>query len=431
MKRASSRENLDAALARIDDPQGEGKRACLTVYRDTAVREAEAADQRAKQDTALGPLDGVIVTIKDLYDVAGEVTRAGSPALLLEGKPATADAPVVARLRAAGAVIVAKTNMTEFAFSGIGANPHFGTPGNPADRTRIPGGSTSGGAIAVADGMCAITIGSDTGGSTRIPAALCGITGFKPSKQRIPTDGAFKLSKTLDSVGPMAKNVADCALADAVMAGESPHPLEPVSLAELKIGIAQGAPLERLDERNGTAFESAMTVLGKARSRLSYEDLPMLEGMNEVNKKGGLVPAEAYVELKDVVARHGALIDPNIRVRIERAASITPQIYQEMLDLRARLCKAMDAQLAGMDVLAMPTTPIVAPTLAEVADPAEFSRKNAMVLRNTSIGNFFNLTAISLPLPGSGLPCGLMLMARNGHDRRLFAIAAAVERLLA
>ena len=174
-----------------------------------------------------------------------------------------------------------------------------------------------------------------------------------------------------------------------------------------------------------------MAALGKARSRLSYEDLPMLEDMNEVNKKGGLVPAEAYIELKDVVARHGALIDPNIRVRIERAASITPQTYQDMLDLRARLCKAMDAQLAGIDVLAMPTTPIVAPTMAEVADPAEFSRKNAMVLRNTSIGNFFNLTAISLPLPGPGLPCGLMLMARNGHDRRLFAIAAAVERLLA
>ena len=199
----------------------------------------------------------------------------------------------------------------------------------------------------------------------------------------------------------------------------------------MKIGIAKGAPLERLDERNATAFESAMTALGKARARLSYEDLPMLEDMNEVNKKGGLVPAEAYLELKDVVARHSALIDPNIRVRIERAASITPQTYQDMLDLRARLCKAMDAQLAGMDVLAMPTTPIVAPTLAEVADPAEFSRKNAMVLRNTSIGNFFNLAAISLPLPGPGLPCGLMLIARNGDDRRLLAIAAAVEQLLA
>ena len=170
---------------------------------------------------SLGPLDGAIVSIKDLFDVAGEVTRAGSRVLADEGLLATADAPVVRRLRAAGAVIVAKTNMSEFAFSGVGANPHFGTPGNPFDRARVPGGSTSGGAVAVADGMCEIAIGTDTGGSTRIPAALCGIVGWKPSKQRMPTDGAFPLSFTLDSIGPMAKSVAECAAADAVMAGEA------------------------------------------------------------------------------------------------------------------------------------------------------------------------------------------------------------------
>ena len=174
-----------------------------------------------KPGKSLGPLDGAIVSIKDLYDVAGEVTRAGSRVLAEEGLVATADAPVVKRLRAAGAVIVAKTNMSEFAFSGVGANPHFGTPGNPFDRARVPGGSTSGGAVAVADGMCEIAIGTDTGGSTRIPAALCGLVGWKPSKQRVPTDGAFPLSFTLDSIGPMAKSVAECALADAVMAGEA------------------------------------------------------------------------------------------------------------------------------------------------------------------------------------------------------------------
>ena len=209
-------------MARIADPAGEGRRACLTVYADAARAAADAADARAKAGKSLGPLDGAIVSIKDLYDVAGEVTRAGSRVLADEGLVATADAPVVARLRAAGAVIVAKTNMSEFAFSGVGANPHFGTPGNPFDRTRAPGGSTSGGAVAVADGMCEIAIGTDTGGSTRIPAALCGIVGWKPSKQRVPTDGAFPLSFTLDSIGPMAKSVAECALADAVMAGEAP-----------------------------------------------------------------------------------------------------------------------------------------------------------------------------------------------------------------
>src|SRR5690349_11457688 len=218
MKPTSARERLEAALGRIDDPKGEGARACLTVYRDQAKAAADAADARAKAGVSLGPLDGTILSIKDLFDVAGEVTRVGSKVFAEEGKPATADAPVVRRLRAGGAVIVAKTNMSEFAYTGIGANPHFGTPGNPADRKRVPGGSSSGAAVAAADGMCEIAIGTDTGGSCRIPGALCGIVGYKPSKHRVPTEGAFPLSYTLDSIGPMAKTVAQCAAADAVMA---------------------------------------------------------------------------------------------------------------------------------------------------------------------------------------------------------------------
>ena len=198
MKALSCRDRLEQALARIADPKGEGSRACLTVYDGSARAAADAADARAANGISLGPLDGSIVSIKDLFDVAGEPTRAGSKILADEAKPATADAPVVRRLRAAGAVIVAKTNMTEFALGGIGANPHFGTPGNPSDRARVPGGSSSGAAVTAADGMCEIAIGTDTGGSVRIPAALCGIVGFKPSRQRVPTDGAFPLSTTLD-----------------------------------------------------------------------------------------------------------------------------------------------------------------------------------------------------------------------------------------
>src|SRR6185437_10608172 len=239
---ASTRDRLEQALARIADPNGEGARACLTIYRDAAIAAADAADARARDGISLGPLDGAIVSIKDLFDVAGEVTRAGSKILAEEGKPAAADAPIVRRLRAGGAVIVAKTNMTEFAYSGIGANPHFGTPGNPADRKRAPGGSSSGGAVAAADDMCEVTIGSDTGGSTRIPASLCGITGYKPSRQRITTEGAFPLSTTLDSIGPMAKTVTPCAHADAVMAGEDPLPFEPAEIAGLRVGVVQGAP---------------------------------------------------------------------------------------------------------------------------------------------------------------------------------------------
>jgi len=425
------RERLEAALARINDPSGEGVRACLTIYRDAARDAADAADARAKAGISLGPLDGAIVSIKDLFDVAGEVTRAGSKILADEGKPAIRDAPVVQRLRAAGAVIIAKTNMTEFAYSGIGANPHFGTPGNPADRKRAPGGSSSGGAVAAADGMCEISIGSDTGGSTRVPAALCGIVGFKPSRQRVPTTGAFPLSYSLDSIGPMARSVADCANADAVMAGEEPRSLEPMSLGNLRLGVAQGMALDRLDDTVGKRFPAALDRLEKAGVRLAAEKLPLLERMVEVNAKGGVLPAEALAVHRDRLARRGGDIDPNVRLRLERAQGISAADYVEMTRARKALIAAMDAQLAGLDVLAMPTTPIVAPLLAEVAAPDEFARKNAMVLRNTTMWNFFDCCAISLPLPREGgLPTGLMLVARNGHDQRLFGIAAAVERAL-
>jgi aspartyl-tRNA(Asn)/glutamyl-tRNA(Gln) amidotransferase subunit A len=431
MKHLSARDRLEMALARIADPQGEGARACLTVYRDQALAAADAADARARAGISLGPLDGAVVTIKDLFDVAGEVTRAGSKLIADEGKPATADAPIVRRLRQAGAVIVAKTNMTEFAFSGIGANPHFGTPGNPADRARVPGGSSSGGAVAAADGMCEVTIGSDTGGSTRIPASLCGITGFKPSRQRIPTDGAFPLSFTLDSIGPMAKTVAPCAHADAVMAGEDTSPVEPAELEGLRVGVAQGAPLENLDATVGKRFPEALDRLEKAGARLSAEKLaPLLDQMDGVNRKGGIAPAEAFAVHRDRLSRRGDMADPNVRVRIERAAKISAADYVDMLRERAALIRAMDARLAGLDVLVMPTTPVVAPLLADVAKQDDFFRWNAQVLRNTAIWNFFDTCAITLPLPrAGGMPTGLMLVARNGHDRRLFSVAAAVERL--
>ena len=381
MKHRSSRERLDAALEKIDDPKGEGERACLTIYREQARLAADASDARAKAGISLGALDGAIVSIKDLFDVAGEVTRAGSKVLADEGKPATSDAPIVRRLRRAGAVIVAKTNMTEFAFSAIGANPHFGTPGNPADRTRAPGGSTSGGAVAAADHMCEIAIGSDTGGSTRIPAALCGIVGFKPSRQRVPTEGAFPLSTTLDSIGPMARSVIDCANADAVMAGGEAHALEPVSLAGLRIGVAQGAPLEHLDATVGKRFPEALERLKKAGARLSDEKMPLLDEMNAVNAKGGIPPMEAFAVHRDRLARRGDDVDQNMRVRIERAAKISAADYIDTLRERADLIRAMDAQLSGIDVLVMATTPIVSPVLADVAKQDEFFRQNALLLK--------------------------------------------------
>jgi len=432
MKIISARERLDASLARIDDPKGEGGRACLTVYKEQAKAAAEAADARAKAGISFGPLDGTVISIKDLFDVAGEITRAGSKALVEEAKPAGADAPVVQRLRAAGAIIIAKTNMTEFAYSGIGTNPHFGTPGNPADRKRVPGGSSSGAAVAAADGMCEIAIGTDTGGSCRIPGALCGIVGFKPSRQRIPTDGAFPLSYSIDSIGPMARSVDACAKADAAMAGAKFEAPNPASLAGLRMGVVQGFPLDNLDETVAKRFPQALDILKRAGARLSDETLAPLDGMVQVNSKGGVQPAEAFAVHRELLSRRADAIDPNVRSRLERARNISAADYIDMVRERARLIRSMDARIADLDVLVCPTTPIVAPTMAEVATGEEFARKNALLLRNTVVVNFFDLCAISLPMPREGgLPTGLMLIARNGSDHRLFRIAAAVERLLA
>ncbi|HEY0568671.1 MAG TPA: amidase [Xanthobacteraceae bacterium] len=426
----SARERLEKALVRIADPAGEGSRTCLSVYADSARAAADAADARVRAGVSLGPLDGVIVSIKDLFDVAGEVTRAGSRVLLEEGKVAQADAPVVARLRAAGAVIVGKTNMTEFAFSGVGHNPHYGTPGNPADRARVPGGSSSGAAVALVDRMCEIAIGTDTGGSTRIPAALCGIVGFKPSQYRVPTEGAFPLSFTLDSVGPLARTVAECAKADAVMAGEQAWNIDPAPLQGLRFGIPQGLPLESLDALVASKFQQVLKTLAHGGVRLSDETMPQIAQMVAVNAKGGLAPPEALSTHSERLQARGGGIDPNVRVRIERAAKISAADYVDMSRARAGLVRAMDARLADLDALVLPTTAIVAPKLSDVATPETFGTANVLLLRNPSLVNFFDLCAISLPIPGEGLPAGLMLVARNGQDRRLFRIAASVERLL-
>jgi aspartyl-tRNA(Asn)/glutamyl-tRNA(Gln) amidotransferase subunit A len=430
MTRHSSRDRLEQALARIADPNGEGARACLTVYADAARAAADAADARAVLGVSLGPLDGAILTIKDLFDVAGEPTRAGSKVLAEEEKSAAVDAPVVRRLRGAGAVIVAKTNMTEFAFSAVGANPHFGTPGNPADRARVPGGSSAGAGVAVADGMCEIAIGSDTGGSVRVPAGLCGIVGFKPTKRRVPTDGAFPLSYTLDSIGPLARSVADCAKADAVMAGEDFVPLEPVALSGLRFGVAEGLPLEALDDTVATAFAAAIKRCEAVGVRIVREKISLFAEMAEAALYGGMSQSEGYAVHRDRLKRRGADIDPIVRARIERGQNFSAADYVDIMRARERSVRAMDQRLAAFDVLVMPTTPIVAPTIAEVADPKVFVARNVALLRNTSPVNFCDLCAISLPLPAA-LPVGLMLIARNGHDRDLLRIAAAVERSLA
>jgi aspartyl-tRNA(Asn)/glutamyl-tRNA(Gln) amidotransferase subunit A len=429
LAKRSARDRLEEALARIADPKGEGVRACLTVYSEAARNAADAADVRARAGITLGPLDGAIITIKDLFDVAGEPTRAGSK-VLVDAPPAVIDAPVVHRLRAGGGVVVAKTNMVEFAFSGVGVNPHYGTPGNPVDRKRVPGGSSSGAAVAAADGMCEIAIGTDTGGSTRIPASLCGVVGYKPSKWRVPTEGAFPLSYTLDSIGPIARSVASCAAADAVMAGDDLWTLEPAPVGGLRLGIPQGLPLRDLDQTVAAKFSDASGKLGRSGVRLSDELIPLFDDMVRVNSKATFAVAESYYIHRDRLSTRAADYDPFVRSRIEAGRTLSAADYMAMARDRAALVRAMDARLSDLDALVLPTTAITAPTIAEVSSSEGFTAKNGLLLRNTAIGNFFDLCAISLPLPpANGLPVGLMLMARNGHDRRLFRIATAIEQL--
>src|SRR6266849_2566136 len=255
----TSRKLVEAALARIADAGGEGGRAFTKVHAQGALLAAGASDRLRKEGVVPSPLAGLPVSIKDLFDIAGEVTTAGSK-ILRDAPPATADAVAVARLRAAGAVVIGRSNMTEFAFSGIGINPHHGTPANPYDRgkRRIPGGSSSGAAVSVADGMAAFALGTDTGGSVRIPAALCGITGFKPTRARVPLVGAFPLSTTLVSFSATAPTAACCATVFQILAGEEPRPLAAAALPGLRLGIPKNYMLEDLDIEVMHAFDAAM-----------------------------------------------------------------------------------------------------------------------------------------------------------------------------
>ncbi len=428
--RTSSRELVEAALARIADPAGEGKRCFLKVYAEDARAAADAQDRLRQAGYVTSPLAGLPVSIKDLFDVAGERTLAGSKALD-DAPPAQCDAPVVARLRAAGAILIGRTNMTEFAFSGVGINPHHGTPGNPYDRKRIPGGSSSGAPVSVIDGMAALAIGTDTGGSVRIPAAFCGIVGFKPTQRRIPRDGATPLSTTLDSVGPLGLSVACCAVADAVMAGEPPLAPPPAEIAGLRLGVPRTLVLDDLDAEVAAAFERACASLSRAGARIVALPLAELADYAAINAKGGFSPPEAYAWHAELLARRGNDYDPRVRQRIERGRAMSAAEYVTLCRQRADFIARVEARTAEFDALAMPTLPLVAPEIAAFERDEDFWRLNGRILRNTAIINFLDGCALTLPIQEPGrAPVGLMLAGRRGEDRRLLALGRAVEAAL-
>jgi aspartyl-tRNA(Asn)/glutamyl-tRNA(Gln) amidotransferase subunit A len=432
---ASSESLTRSALERATSPVGEGSRTFLEIDHAGAIAQARAADTLRSAGIELGPLMGIPISIKDLFDVAGQVTRAGST-VLKDMPPATKDATVVSRLRAAGAVIVGRTNMVEFAYSGLGLNPHYGTPRNPFERGvgRVPGGSSSGAAVAVTDGMCAASIGTDTGGSVRIPAAFCGLTGFKPTAARIPRDGVLPLSSTLDSIGPLAASVQCCVTLDAILAGEATtQSLAPARLNRLQFIVPTNVLTEDLDPTVAAAFTQALDRIARAGVRLVSVPLPALDKLyQEINPFASFSPPEAFAWHRRLLKEHGSEYDPRVAARILKGAEMSAADYVDLIAMRAAFIEAMRPALEGFDGLVMPTIAIIAPPLAPLSDDAEYWRANGLALRNTSMVNFLDGCALTLPIHDEGsAPVGLSIAHVAGRDRDVLAAGAALEPLFA
>jgi aspartyl-tRNA(Asn)/glutamyl-tRNA(Gln) amidotransferase subunit A len=423
----------DRALAAIADKSGQGGKAFIEVFAASARAEAEASDAQRATGRAMPALSGIPISIKDLFDVQGQITRAGSK-VRADASAATTDAPILTRLRAAGAVIVGRTNMTEFAFSGLGLNPHYGTPLNPHDRAtgRIPGGSSSGAAISVTDGMAAAGIGTDTGGSVRIPSGLCGLTGFKPTARRVPTDGAFPLSVSLDSIGPLARSVACCALLDQIMSASPVRTIAPLPVRGLRLGVPQSFVLVGMDDATATAFNAALRRLSAAGAQITEIPFSELLELPTINAKGGFAASEAYSVLRGLLANRADEFDPRVGIRVQRGAGQDAADYIDLLAARRDFQARADAVTRDFDAIALPTTPIVSPPLAALeTDDDLYQTTNMAMLRNSSVGNFLDRCAISLPCHEAGTaPVGLMLMGETMGDERLLSVAAGVEAAL-
>lgn len=430
--RTTARALVEEALARIADPEGEGARAFVRVDAEGARRMADASDALRRNGTVRSPIEGLPVSVKDLFDVAGQVTRAGS-VVRADAAPAAHDAAAVARLRAAGAVLLGRTNMVEFAFGGVGLNPHTGTPRNPWDRAtgRVPGGSSSGAGVAQADGMGVMALGTDTRGSVRIPAALCGVVGFKPTARRVPTEGAFPLSWSLDSIGPLANSVGCCALFDAVLSGTATQPLAPLEARGLRLLVPEGGLMDGLDPAVAQAFDTALAALSRAGAQVVTARVPPLDDHPRYFEGGGIAGAEAYVVHRDSLDRL-ALYDPRVGQRIALGAGMSAADHVTLLRLRATAIEAFAGAMAPFDALLLPTVACIAPTLEEAGrSDDDYVRWNLRLLRNAGVVNFLDGCALTLPChaPGSA-PVGLMACGAAGTDRHLLAVGAAIERVL-
>ena len=432
--RPSASERLAESLAAADSPSA--AQVFLRRFDDHARAAAAAIDAARSRGEPLPPLGGLAVSVKDLFDVAGAPTTAASAAMA-DAPPATRDAPAVARLRAAGAALVGHTNLSEFAFSGVGINPHHGTPRNPVTHAidgldRIPGGSTSGGAVSVAIGAAWAALGTDTGGSLRIPAALQGLVGFKGTARLVPREGCVPLAPSLDTAGAITRSVRDAALLHGILSAERVT-LDPRPLAAWRLAITPDFMQDELEPEVAAAFERALATLRAAGASIEERALPALPRVAELQTQGGLTAAEAWAWHHARLAERGDRYDPRVALRIRRGAAITPAAHQALVDARQRWIHDMTDAMRGIDVFLSPTVPLRAPEIAPLLHSDDlFFATNARLLRNTAVVNLLDGCAISIPCEHPGeLPVGLMLWAPALADASVLGAAARVEAALA
>lgn len=430
----SAQELLASAQAAAGTPAN--RHTFIRTFWSSARAAAETADLGARAGLPGTPLAGLAVSVKDLFDLAGERTTAGS-AVLDDTPPAARDAAAVARLRRAGAALVGHTNMTEFAFSGVGWNPHHGTPANPAttplDPTpRIPGGSSSGAAVSVSSGAAWAALGSDTGGSIRIPAALQGLVGFKNTARLTPLDGAVPLSTTLDTACALTRSVRDAVLMHEILSDRQVA-LKQRPLRGWRLGVPHDTMLEGLDETVNRAFSAALKQLSAAGARIEEIGLPELEQLSQIQATGGFSAAESWAWHRQRLEQHGDRYDPRVAQRIRRGASMSAAEYIDLLHARRAWIAQVEQRIEGFDALLSPTVPIVAPPIAAIAqDDAEFFRVNGLLLRNPSVVNMLDGCALSLPCHAPGqFPVGLMVWSTAMQDDAVLAISLAIESALA
>jgi aspartyl-tRNA(Asn)/glutamyl-tRNA(Gln) amidotransferase subunit A len=430
--RTTSRKLVEECLARIADPAGEGRRTFIDVDKQAALTAADAMDRLREVNAAPSRYAGIPISIKDLFDIKGQVTRAGSRALD-DSPPAEHDAASVARLRQAGFVLIGRTNMTEFAYSGIGINPHFGTPKGAWKRTEghVPGGSSSGAAVSVLDGMAHGALGTDTGGSCRIPAAYNGIVGYKPTQRRVPLDGSVPLSFSLDSIGPLARSVSCCAILDAVLANEPIVPVKPRPVKGMRLAIPTTIALDDLDAPVAQTFERALEALTNHGAIIERIEMTEFLDIGPMNAKGGFAASESYAWHRYLIVAKGDVYDPRVSVRIMRGEAQSAADYIDLLNERRSLIARANARIAPYDALVLPTTANTPPKIADLADDKAFATANLRSLRNCTLINMIDGCAISLPAHREGeVPVGLMLAGAGGSDHRILELAAGMEAVI-